>query len=291
MTEGQECYSILRDNVALSGYYCAKYYETTGEQEGCKFTDRQRRGSEWRNTMRITTTIGYLISATALIFVINSGCADSTPKSEATDTTKQSLGTAQVSSSTGIPKYTIIEDENLAHFKRSVDVRLSKKVSEEALHSIALEIKKLDRQEYDRTFMCYFLPYMVVNSGAWATTHFDPDVDVQILGLTIEDEKSLRGRIFDSTWNIVGMWLDERPYGGAMFTIYLDTDKLYLEWSAPDGVISTDELVEKASSMGRRFEEADGYEIGDYLFYLIDHQGNLQFWGEDGHSATARKMD
>ena len=85
--------------------------------------------------------------------------------------------------------YSIIDSTAIAGIKRSLDVRLNKRVTEDTLRAIALKLKSQDSRDYDRTFITYYLPGMTVGAGAWATTHFTPDLEVKILGLSTEEEK------------------------------------------------------------------------------------------------------
>ena len=87
--------------------------------------------------------------------------------------------------------YSIIDSTAIAGIKRSLDVRLNKRVTEDTLRAIALKLKSQDSRDYDRTFITYYLPGMTVGAGAWATTHFTPDLEVKILGLSTEEEKKL----------------------------------------------------------------------------------------------------
>jgi hypothetical protein len=81
------------------------------------------------------------------------------------------------------PRYKVLEDETHLDIKRSVDILLETDVSAEAVRLIALEVKSSNPNEFKRTFIAYYLPGMIVDSGAWATTHFNPDLQVQILGV------------------------------------------------------------------------------------------------------------
>ena len=146
-----------------------------------------------------------LFLSTIVILVIVSGCDNETssqPKSnESSNKTsstsgtnspsKQSSGLSRTAPTEKASNYKIINEDILPGIKRSLDIRLNKKVSEETLRSIAVELKNLDRRHYERTFICYYLPDMQVGEGAWATTHFDPDLTVHIQGLTIENETAL----------------------------------------------------------------------------------------------------
>ena len=72
--------------------------------------------------------------------------------------------------------YEIINDTNIPDIKRSVDVRLKKVIGAEGLATMAQEIKQ---GQYQRTFIAYYLPNMEVGKGAWATTHFNPTLEIK----------------------------------------------------------------------------------------------------------------
>ena len=107
--------------------------------------------------------------------------------------------------------YSIIDDSKHPPIKRSLNIRLAEKVSEDTLRDIAKELKQTDSAQYERTFIVYYLPDMEVGAGGWATSHFYPDLDVRILGLTAEQEVALSTDSGDPTREVVGNWLDDRP--------------------------------------------------------------------------------
>ncbi|MBL9160622.1 MAG: YqaE/Pmp3 family membrane protein [Verrucomicrobiales bacterium] len=86
-----------------------------------------------------------------------------------------------------LPKYSIIEDTSMATIKRSVDVRLEQKISEDELRLVAEKIKGMDSKKYERVFITYYLPHQTPGSGAWATTHYDPNIDVRVLGFGADE--------------------------------------------------------------------------------------------------------
>ena len=99
--------------------------------------------------------------------------------------------------------YSIIDSDTYLDYKRSLDVRLNKKVSEKTLQAIALKLKAQDSRNYERTFICYYLPDMEVGTGAWATTHFNPNLDVRIQGLTVEQEEVLKQQPDDPSREVI----------------------------------------------------------------------------------------
>ena len=190
-----------------------------------------------------------------------------------------------------IPKdvtYTVIDKHVVPNIKRSLDIRLNRKVTEDVLHSIAMKLKNSDPKSYERTFIVYYLPDMKVNAGGWAITHFTPDLEVRIIGLTVEQEQALKPEADDPSRDVIGTWLDESVIGRKI-TIFRKAGKLFMDTKYKNGSVDTIELVEKASPRGRRFDYKTDRGNGEY--YLINGEGNLQEWDHDGHFLTARKFD
>lgn len=184
--------------------------------------------------------------------------------------------------------YSIISDRDFRDIRRNIDVRLDKKVSSEALRKIAQRLKKMERKKYERTFIAYYLPNMKVNAGAWATTHFDPRLEVKILGLTAEEEENMARAAKSTSRVVVGIWLDDRPYAGATVTIYRENKKLYLESKYKDGSSSIDEMTESQSSTGTKLVEKGGNKHGEY--FVLDKKGNLQAGGNNGIFLKYKKL-
>ena len=80
------------------------------------------------------------------------------------------------------PDYTIINEvQNKTIKKTTIEIRLKKEVNEAELKEIALNIKE-KRTGFKMLWMFYYLQGHKVESGAWATTHFKPELNVKILG-------------------------------------------------------------------------------------------------------------
>ena len=124
--------------------------------------------------------------------------------------------------------YLVIDSDIRPGIKRSLDIRLNKKVSEDVLRAIALELKSNDSRQYDRTFIVYYLRGMTVGAGGWATTHFDPTLEVRILGLTAQEEQAFVTEPAPSDREVIGRWLDE-SFLGSQITIYREDGTLYME--------------------------------------------------------------
>jgi hypothetical protein len=184
--------------------------------------------------------------------------------------------------------YSVISESEMKDQRHTIEVRLSKKISEQDLRSLAMELKKSEKKSYERTFIMYLLPGMKVGSGAWATTHFNPDLEVHILGLTVSQEQKMAQDVKSESRDVVGIWADERPYVGAKLTLFRDKGKVFLETKYADGSESLDEMIEAKGSTGTKLVEKGGNEHGEYL--VLDRNGNLRAGGGNGIFLTYKKL-
>ncbi|NOX55980.1 MAG: hypothetical protein GXP27_16360 [Planctomycetes bacterium] len=186
--------------------------------------------------------------------------------------------------------YKIVESESVPPHKRSLTVILDRKVSEAALRDLALRLKAQSSQRYERTFITYYLPGMTINAGAWATTHFNPDLQVRIFGLTLEQEKKLVSEPVPAGWDVLGRWLDERPFFGKRVTIFRQAGTLYVEEKYPDGSAVKKKLLERKTPRGRRLQTSimRDSDAGDH--WLLRPDGTLELRDNEGLIATLRKV-
>lgn len=183
--------------------------------------------------------------------------------------------------------YKIVNSDVIPRKKRSLDIILNRKVTHGELQLLALELKDKDSMKYERTFICYYLPGMTPGAGAWATTHFNPDLKIEIYGMTIEQKKKIINEPVDSLGEVMGIWFSDST--ASKFTIYRRNNKLYMEEKYRDGSGGSMEIVEMRYAGKRRFEEKNGSHIGEY--FLISQQGDLQIFDRDGLIvATATKI-
>lgn len=183
--------------------------------------------------------------------------------------------------------YPIISEEeeyNAFTKKRVVEVQLNTRVSPEVLRQIALEVKSQENKQYERTFMFYYLPEIVpgVEHDPWAISHFNPVLDVQILGLTKEDAESLSNAPIHHPGARIGAWLIDMPPGGHLAVIYEDGGGAKLLDVYPVGDSPAQEMIELPSSRGRRFRPTNSSEI-----YEVDEWGILRIYNSRGEAFVA----
>ncbi|EKO3708926.1 hypothetical protein LO977_003225 [Vibrio metschnikovii] len=198
------------------------------------------------------------------------------------------FGCGDLNDENNVVSYRIVkETENLNFSKANVDVRLSKKVSEEELAKLAHLLRK-DRKNFANLWIAYYQPGQQLGSGAWATTHFTPELEVKILGLTADEEEKMVNTAKSTSRDVVGIWLDDRPLVGNTVTIYRENQRLYLESRHKDGSGSTDEMTESQLNSATKLVEKSGNPHGEY--FVLDKNGQLQAGGNDGIFLKYKKI-
>ena len=228
------------------------------------------------------------ILAAAAVGLIVFGCGGPEDANSEEETSPRPAETEVASDAVEIPpdvSFSIMGSDIVPGTKRSIEVRLNRSVSEELLRAIALQLRSQDSREYEQTFITYYLPEMTVGAGAWATTYFDPSLEVRILGLTVEQEQVLVSQPATANRELIGSWIDEAPFVGSRIEIFHEDGGLYLEETFGNGSSRRKALLETGSQLGRRFDETERSSSGDH--WIIDARGNLQLRDNDGLIRTA----
>ncbi len=125
---------------------------------------------------------------------------------------------------------------------------------------------------------------MEIGNGAWATTHFNPNLEVVILGLNIEEEKSLKKNKSNSikTHNIIGEWFDE--YSQYRLTIYKVNNKIFGRYLHTDGSEETNQLIIKGDLI------FDNKKYGHGEYYKLSRNNNLSIYDNEGYIYSFKKI-
>lgn len=177
------------------------------------------------------------------------------------------------------------EEPNEALSKSKIEVKLNKKVNEKILKEIALEIRE-NRKQYDKLWIFYHIPDMT-NGMAWATTHFTPDLEIQIIGSTETEDKET-SKATDIDGEIVGKWRSEKSLMGDTLILFKNSEgKLMMRIAFKDGSTLDSEIVESTQDGKTKYQ--DNNEHGEY--YILESNGNLGMYGNDGKYDEAVKIE
>ena len=125
-------------------------------------------------------------------------------------------------------------------------------------------------------------------AGAWATTHFNPSLKVAILGVTQEQAKSFSRTASTTDRDVIGVWLVEAQALPNRTTLYRKGGKIFQKQEFTDGSVRNEEMIERPSSSGRRFDTKKPNAWGDYL--LLNSSGALEIRDSEGLITTARPI-
>jgi hypothetical protein len=176
--------------------------------------------------------------------------------------------------------YSVIEDvldSPRLPYKRSLFVLLNKKVSSDVLPEISLELTARESPRVERHIVQYYLPGWNTSESCWALTDdiLQKGPNPLFLGLTIEQEESIRSEPAPQGKDVVGRWISDKTAHGSGHWIFRDHGKYFLTL----GTATTGHLIElKEMPCSNGLDLAVPSYSGDeseWDHYLIDPEGNL----------------
>lgn len=189
-----------------------------------------------------------------------------------------------------ISKYTILtEDKNKQLKKVTINIRLDQEISKSELKKIGLSIKE-NRLEFDNFWIFYYLPDHSIGNGAWATTHFTPNLEVKILGATKESMQELDKK--NITGNIINVWKDNDAIMPSKIYLIKENDKFIIKTLfAKNGFSEESEIIEKVvkSEKNGEIRFTSNNKHGEY--YVLEKNDNLGLYDSEGKFKEAIKLE
>ncbi len=182
--------------------------------------------------------------------------------------------------------YEILKDNsNKVLEKNQLEVELSEKLTEGQIATLAEELFNT-KEEQRRFYISYFIKGDLNNIAYWATSNFDPELKIEIIGSKeLEDVKT--SKTDDIKGEVISKWRSEKSLMGATLILYKnDQSKQIMRIKWKTGNPSEEEITEnKQNGLVKYF---DGNENGEY--YLLEKNGNLGMYGKDGKFDEAVKI-
>jgi len=166
--------------------------------------------------------------------------------------------------------------------KCNIEVQLTSKIDKEVLICIANKIRQT-RESYDHLWIFYNIKGQKSNI-AWATTHFNPNLEVEIIGSTSEEDKKMNNISVDG--DIIGEWNDTRAYAEHVAILYKKNNKIFMKRIFSDGSNGEDEFIIKTVKGKIRYEPKQNTHNE---YFIIENNGNLGMYDNEGKFAEAIK--
>lgn len=179
--------------------------------------------------------------------------------------------------------YVIISDDKKRNITRKVSVELSERISEQQLRKIANEIKNGDSNDYERTFILYRIKDEQ-SVAAWATTHFDPNLDVKFIGLSSDNFKKLLNVKHDVDGEVIRQWISPNGLTDHIVVFYKKDKKYFKQDFYIDATLKPYELLKDGTTY--RYKDPD-----ETQYFIIDSKGDLEYHGESGNIYIAKQFE
>jgi hypothetical protein len=180
--------------------------------------------------------------------------------------------------------YNVIEDKsNVALEKNQLTLEINQKLTEGQIATLAEKL--LNSKEKQRRFYIFYqLSGMKKGSGAWATSHFDPELEIEIIGSTSQQDDN-SDKIADAVIDgeVIGKWHEEQ-YTSSNYVIYKKDNKIFIKTIFKSGQVSDEELKEKKVGNGTRYDYKEGGFNGEY--FIINSDGGLEFYNSENKNFT-----
>lgn len=182
--------------------------------------------------------------------------------------------------------YTIVKDEsNAAIEKNELTVEINQKITVGQIATLADELYS-SKPKQRRFYIFYILSGSGDNSSAWAISHFDPQVEIEIMGSTAKQD-SISNKLADAVdGEVVGKWQEEK-YTSSKYVIYKKDNKTFIKTIFKDGEDMDDELQEKKLAHGTQYNLKEGGSNGEY--FILNTRGELEFYNSENKRFTTAK--
>ncbi len=179
--------------------------------------------------------------------------------------------------------YNIVKDEsNVALQKNQLEIELNQKLTEGQIATLAEQL--FNSKEKQRRFYIFYKLKGVENSvAAWATSHFDPELEIGIIGSTTEEDVNKDKLSEKIDGKVVGKW-DENKYTFSNLIIYKKDNKTFIKTVYKNGQTSDEELKESETEKGIRYDYKDGGYNGEY--FILNNENGLELYNSENKNFT-----
>lgn len=97
-------------------------------------------------------------------------------------------------------------EESISGSKLSLNVFLKNRIEEDIIVEFAKAVISANNAAFERIFISYWLPGMQLNSGAWAISHVNPELQVSIQGASNTVAKAIIAKAEEHSDGVLSQW-------------------------------------------------------------------------------------
>lgn len=185
-------------------------------------------------------------------------------------------------------KFTIIKEDKNEHIKKiNIDVRLEKEISKTELKKIGFKIKE-ERPDFNKFWIFYYLPGHKIGNGAWAITHFKPELEIEILGASKEASEEMNEKKVSGT--ILSVWNDNDAIMPNKIYLVQENDKLFIKTIyAKNKYTEASEIIREVIEVKKKGLINYNYDNDHGDYYVLEKNGNLGLYDDEGKFKEAIK--
>lgn len=152
--------------------------------------------------------------------------------------------------------------------KITYEINLDERVDKELIKKISEEIKT--EKSYKNIFMFYNIPGWIWDGGGcWATSHYTPELEINILGASIEEVKKINSTLV--LGNVISEWWLSTPYFEGRVLETENDNKNFIKRVYGDGNISTEQVQIRKIDGKVRYVPVDNKDE----YWILEKNGNL----------------
>ncbi|WP_027824414.1 hypothetical protein [Laribacter hongkongensis] len=181
--------------------------------------------------------------------------------------------------------YEIASERSVGDVKR-IEVTLHQRIDEPTLKLLAEKIKS----EYAKSnpALIFYRLDGAPSSGAWATTHYQPDQKIEIKGISQSEFEAVLASDESVPGKKLGVWIELFEPAKKLIA-YTDKGKTFIRSVFADGATLDGKYV-LSSRDGKKiltYHNEDSKEV----FKAVNANGDLEYWNELGNYYTAPKFE
>ena len=179
--------------------------------------------------------------------------------------------------------YKITKDESDVNIeKNQLYVEISEKLTIGQIATLAEELfNSKDKQR--RFYISYKLKGRDDSPYYWAYSNFDPDLEIEIIGSTNNQDTKMIDEAKKVSGNMVGIYT-EKEYTFSMYTVYEKDGETHIKISLKNGQFMDDVLIKTITKGGIKLDYNDGKYNGEY--FILNNSNELEFYNKENKKFT-----